>query len=141
MPMDYCDGWRGDANSASSIRSDWRAHARTARPVNGTVLAEMSFVKIRWAWLAYLLAELALSSLFLMGIIAWTKFSKAETLGGSSLATLCALDEPTRQRLGSLGDYEELQRRASKVMVRLSEGSEGLLALREGGGFGRKCDV
>ena len=113
-----------------SIRSDWKAHTRTAGPVNGTVLAETSFVHIRWAWLAYLLGELGLSTLFLVAIIAWTSFTKAETLGGSALATLCALDEPTRQSLGHVGEYNELRKRAARMHVKLVEGPEGLM-LRE----------
>ncbi|KAK0654814.1 hypothetical protein B0T16DRAFT_395715 [Cercophora newfieldiana] len=112
------------------IRSDWKAHAQTAAPVEGVVFAEMAFVNIRWAWLSYLLVELVLSSLFLVGIIWWTSFTKARNLGGSALATLCALDEATRQRLGHIGDYEELRRRAARIEVRLAEGPEGL-ALRE----------
>jgi hypothetical protein len=112
------------------VRSDWRAHVLTAPPVEGVVFAETTFVHIRWAWLSYLLVELLLSSFFLMGIIGWTAFTKARNLGGSALATLCALDEPTRQRLGHIGDYEELRRRAARVQVRLAEGPDGL-ALRE----------
>ncbi|KAK0633884.1 hypothetical protein B0T14DRAFT_491972 [Immersiella caudata] len=112
------------------VRSDWRAHVLTAPPVEGVVFAETTFVHIRWAWLSYLLVELLLSCLFLMGIIGWTAFTKAQNLGGSSLATLCALDEPTRQGLGHVGDYDELRRRAARVHVRLAEGPDGL-ALRE----------
>ncbi|KAK3356527.1 hypothetical protein B0T25DRAFT_603008 [Lasiosphaeria hispida] len=111
------------------IRSDWKAHRLTARPVNGTVIAETAFVHIRWPWLTYLLAELTLSSLFLMAIIGWAAFTKVEMLGGSALATLCALDEPTKQSLGHIGDYEEIRRRAARIHIRLTEGPEGL-ALR-----------
>lgn len=98
--------------------------------MNGTVLVETTFVRIRWAWLAYLLIELGLSCVFLMGVIGWAAFTKANTLGGSALATLCALDEGTRQSLGHVGDYEELRRRATRVKMHLAEGPEGL-ALRE----------
>ena len=115
------------------VRADWKAHVLSARPVQGVVLAETTFVQIRWAWLAYLLVELVLSSVFLVGIVVWTAVSKAENLGGSALVTLCALDEGTRRRLGHVGDYEELRRRAARMRVQLREGPEGL-ALREFGG-------
>ena len=102
----------------------------TAGPVDGTVVAETSFVHIRWPWLAYLLVELTLSTGFLIAIIAWTFFTKTEMLGGSALATLCALDEPTRQSLGHVGEYNELRRRAARMHIKLVEGPEGLM-LRE----------
>jgi len=68
-----------------------------------------------------------------VGVVVWTAVSKAENLGGSALVTLCALDEGTRRRLGHVGDYEELRRRAARMRVQLREGPEGL-ALREFGG-------
>ncbi|KAK5652179.1 hypothetical protein OQA88_10822 [Cercophora sp. LCS_1] len=109
------------------IRADWRAHTLTAGPVSGTVLVETTFVRVRWEWLAYLLVELGLACVFLVGVIGWTAFTRAETLGGSALATLCALDEGTRQTLGQLGDYEELRRRAQRIRMQLVGGPEGLV--------------
>ena len=109
-----------------SILSDWRAHPLAEGPVNGTVFVSAPFVIIRWEWLAYLLAELVLSSLFLLAIIAWTASVRAEPLRVSTLATLCALDEPTRGRLGHLGEYDEVRRRAEGLRVMLIDGPNGL---------------
>jgi len=86
----------GPLLTSFSIRSDWKVHP-SARPVSGVVFVSTPFVIIRWSWLSYLLlVELVLSSLFLFCIITWTTLTKSEALSVSTLATLCALDEPTR---------------------------------------------
>lgn len=120
-----------------SIRSDWKAHTRTSGPVKGTVFVETTFVSIRWPWLAYLLVELALSSLFLMAIIIWTTVTRTETLGSSSLATLCALDGATKQSLGHIGDYEGLRGRARGTYLQLIDGPEGLVLKEHVNGIGK----
>jgi hypothetical protein len=43
----------------------------------------------------------------------------------STLATLCALDEPTRQKLGHIGDYEGIRQRAEELQVMLVDGQTG----------------
>jgi hypothetical protein len=113
-----------------SILSDWGVHPQTEGPVNGTVFVSAPFVIIRWGWLSYLLAELVLSSLFLLAIITWTASVGAEPLRVSTFATLCALDEPTRQRLGHLGEYDEVCRRAEGLSVMLIDGPNGLTLRR-----------
>ena len=122
---DFC--WQ--SLTGGSIRSDWKVHPLTAGPVNGTVLASAPFVIIRWPWLAYLFAEIGLSGLFLCAIVTWTVSTRAEGLRVSTLATLCALDGPTRRSLGHIGDYEGIRQRSKEVQVQLVKGSEGL-ALR-----------
>lgn len=97
--------------------------------MNGTVMTPTTFVVIRWQWLVYLFGELVLSSLFLIAVITWTAMRRAEVLGSSTLATLCALDEPTRKSLGHVGDFHDLTQRAERVRVKLVNGSDGL-ALR-----------
>lgn len=119
----------GLALTRCSIRSDWKVHPRTAGPVNGTVFVSMPFVIIRWPWLAYLFVEIVLSSLFLFCIITWTMSTKSEALRVSTLATLCALDEPTRQKLGHIGEHEEIRRRAAELEVMLVDRGDGV-ALR-----------
>ncbi|KAK0652754.1 hypothetical protein B0T16DRAFT_406744 [Cercophora newfieldiana] len=111
------------------IRSDWRVHPLTAVPVNGTVFVSTPFVIIRWPWLAYLFVEIVLSSLFLFCIITWTTSTKSEALRVSTLATLCALDAPTRQALGHIGEHEGIRRRAGELEVMMLDGDDGL-ALR-----------
>ena len=90
------------------------------------MLVSTTFVIIRWPWLAYLLAELVLSSLFLLFIIVWTMSTKAGPLRVSTLATLCALDEPTRRKLGHIGEYEKIQQRAEELQIMLVDGPDGL---------------
>lgn len=119
----------GFVTNRTSIRSDWKVHPLTAGPVNGTVLTPTTFVVIRWQWLSYLLVEVLLSSLFLITVVSWTAISKAGCLKTSTLAALCALDEPTRRSLGHIGDYEQLRQRAASVSIQLVKGPDGL-ALR-----------
>jgi len=75
------------------------------------------------------MAEITLSGLFLVAVISWAATTKAGPLRGSTIATLCALDEPTRQSLGHIGNYEDLRRRGVAIQVKLVDGPDGL-ALR-----------
>ncbi|KAK1757077.1 hypothetical protein QBC47DRAFT_459729 [Echria macrotheca] len=113
------------------IRSDWKVHPFTAGPINGTVLTPTSFVIIRWQWLSYLLAELLLSSVFLIAIVSYTTASGAQPLKSSTLAILCALDDKTRSSLGHIGDYEELRRNAANTEIILEDGPTGLALKRK----------
>jgi len=115
----------GPLLTSFSIRSDWKVHP-SARPVSGVVFVSTPFVIIRWSWLSYLLVELVLSSLFLFCIIIWTTPTKSEALRVSTLATLCALDEPTRQQLGHIGDHEEIRQRTAEFQIMLVDGPDGL---------------
>jgi len=87
------------------------------------------YVVIRWPWLSYLIVEVALSGIFLIAVTASAATTRACLLRGSTLATLCALDEPTRKSLGHIGDYENLRRRGTTVRVRLVDGPDDGLAL------------
>ena len=87
------------------------------------------YVVIRWPWLSYLIVEVALSGVFLIAVTRSAATTRAGLLRGSTLATLCALDEPARKSLGHIGNYEDLRRRGAAVRVRLVEGPDDGLAL------------
>jgi len=75
--------------------------------------------------MALLEAQIALTTLFLALTILETHRKRAQILKGSSLATLCALDEQTRQHVGSINDLEMVNRKAKSVGVRLEVGASG----------------
>ncbi|KAK0619446.1 hypothetical protein B0T14DRAFT_519301 [Immersiella caudata] len=109
------------------IRSDWNVHSLTASPINGTVFVSAPFVIIRWPWLAYLLAEIVLSGLFLFIFINWALSTKTQALRLSTLATLCALDEPTRHELGHIGDYEGIRQKSMDLGIMLVDRRDGMV--------------
>ncbi|KAK4183932.1 hypothetical protein QBC35DRAFT_506964 [Podospora australis] len=88
--------------------------------VHGTVFTSTTFVKVHWEWIALLVAQLGLTAVFLVLTIVTTYVSQVQIIKSSSLATLCALDDDTRQNLGGVGDgIDELGRKAKKLEVHL----------------------
>jgi hypothetical protein len=83
-------------------------------------------VQIRWPWLLFLCLELLLSTLFLVGTIVVTKRSRMQVIKTSSLATMCALDEPTRRRLGEMHDMAAVEDAARRTDVRLEKAASGV---------------
>ncbi|KAK5651785.1 hypothetical protein OQA88_11652 [Cercophora sp. LCS_1] len=97
--------------------------------VTGVVMTPQSFVRIRWEWLAMLIAQLALTALFLLLTMSSSHREEIQVIKCSSLATLCALDEGARREIGGLDDLRDLTERAKRSHVRLDcEGSA--IALR-----------
>jgi hypothetical protein len=94
--------------------------------VNGTALSPSPYVKIEWKWLIFLMLELLFSVLFLMGTLLMTHAAGIQIIKGSSLATLCSLDESTRRFLGGINDFEAMKQRARRVEVKLEKGVSGI---------------
>lgn len=57
----------------------------------GTVLATESYVQVRWAWLTFLVIQVALSISFLLGIMVQTAVWNVKVLKGSPTAALFAI--------------------------------------------------
>ena len=93
--------------------------------LRGTVLSQTPYVLIRWTWLTFLVAELALAAAFLAGTIIITKRSRMHVMKSSSLATMCALDERTRRYLGNINDLPSLETQAKKTVVKLETSVSG----------------
>ena len=99
----------------------------TAAPdLQGTVRGPTPYVQIRWVWLIFVCLELLLSTLFLAGTIIVTKRSRLQIMKSSSLATMCALDEPTRRRLGDIHDLDAVEKAARRTDVRLERAVSGM---------------
>ncbi len=109
----------------SSIREAPFRHGANNSGVTGTVFSDTPYVLIRWPWLCFLLSELAISGIFLTGTILASRSAKMQIIKGSSLATLCAVDEFTRSRLGNITDLEGIGRKAAKTNVRMERAATG----------------
>lgn len=86
------------------IRTSIRNAGSAATAVRGTTLIGETYFHIQWAWLAFLIAQVALSALFLVGIMIQTAVWKVPVIkgSGSAAATLLALSAEDRARLEGL---------------------------------------
>ncbi|KAK4162908.1 hypothetical protein QBC43DRAFT_379646 [Cladorrhinum sp. PSN259] len=97
--------------------------------VRGTVFTPQSFVKVHWEWMAMLATQLVLAGVFLGVTVGVTYRARMQVLKGSSLATLCALDQGATREFEGVRDLNGLQNWAKGVEVRLERG-EGVVKLR-----------
>jgi hypothetical protein len=113
---------------------------------NGTNWAHVTFVEIRWGWLAFLVVELVVAAGFLAATVVCTQRMGVQVLKSSALATFFAPAEDCRAAMGGVGRVGEMRRRARGAYVRFN-GTEMVLTEREEapaadgperrGGFGR----
>ncbi|KAK0644005.1 hypothetical protein B0T16DRAFT_333678 [Cercophora newfieldiana] len=94
--------------------------------VTGTVFTPQSFIKVHWAWVSMLAVQLLLTAVFLIFTVTKTYKLRMQVIKNSSLATLCALDETTRQQIGSFGDLDGITRKAKDLEVRLERDEKGV---------------
>jgi hypothetical protein len=71
-------------------------------PVTGTAWVNITYVQVRWAWLAYLAVEIVLASCFLVSTVFSTHQLKLKVIKSSSMATLVALSGEARTLLGGV---------------------------------------
>lgn len=71
-------------------------------------------------------SQLLMTCIFLAATILYSSSSNLQILKSSSIATMCALDNDTRQLLGNVDDFGALKRRAVKVKARLERRSSGI---------------
>ncbi|KAK3386861.1 hypothetical protein B0H63DRAFT_468510 [Podospora didyma] len=112
------------------LRQSAHMYEGNSASVNGTALSPTPYVEIEWPWLVFLMAELLLSVVFLVGTLMLThSAANMQTIKGSSLATLCSLDESSRQALGGMHSLAHLQERARRAEVKLERNDDGGLWL------------
>ncbi len=111
----------------SRMRTKGATYTNSSGAVTGTTLEARTIIRVRWSWLALLATQLVLAIAFLIATAVATHSSGVQILKGSSLATLCVLDDATRDRLGKVEDVRELYRHARGLAVRLE--SDGTLRL------------
>ncbi|CAK7217112.1 hypothetical protein SEUCBS140593_003095 [Sporothrix eucalyptigena] len=97
--------------------------------IEGTAWASETYVHVRWGWLAFLGAQIAICIVFLVFTIVATHMSGAMVLKSSPLAALMALGRTERDGLGNLGTETDMKQRASAYQAALV-GSELVITPR-----------
>ncbi|KAH6856284.1 hypothetical protein B0I37DRAFT_366999 [Chaetomium sp. MPI-CAGE-AT-0009] len=122
------------ANTARSVTNLLRqcntllGRRDAAAIVKGSVITSQAYVQVRWVWMTPLAAQLILTGAFLIFTVSATRRARMQVVKCSSLALLYALDEPTRQCVGSIKDLESMTQMARMAGVRL-ERSTSQMAL------------
>lgn len=113
-------------NLATALTSHVRSLG-TGDPVYGDMRLTHTFVRVRWAWLAYPVALVLLSILFLVStIIKSARCADQEVWKSSPLALLYhGFHTETRERLGPLNTLEEMERSSQQVRVTLRKDRVG----------------
>ncbi|CAK7230310.1 hypothetical protein SBRCBS47491_007541 [Sporothrix bragantina] len=87
--------------------------------VQGTAWASETYVHVRWGWLAFLGAQIAICIAFLVFTIVATHVSGTMVLKSSPLAALLALSQSDRDALGNLGTEADMKQRAAMYKATL----------------------
>lgn len=111
----------GHANSWNSIRT----RPDRGDPAPGTAFASLTYVKIKWVWLTFLIVLEVASVVLLASTIFATNRAKMAILKSSSLATMCMLNEGSRAHIGGATTAGELLQNASTLNVRLERDETG----------------
>jgi hypothetical protein len=120
------------ANISDSLTTYIRQNSpqKHSSPVHGAVLQEQTCVQVRWAWLAYPLALIALTLNFLMAVIVETRRGEGKHHDWKSnpLAMMFhGLDEQTIKttQAGRLVRSSDMMHAAQQVRVRLARNENG----------------
>jgi hypothetical protein len=90
-----------------------------AHMVEGTAWAIETYVHVRWGWLAFLGAQIAICIAFLVFTIAATHVSGTMVLKSSPLAALMALGQSGRDVVGNLSTEADMKQRAARYRAKL----------------------
>ena len=85
--------------------------------VQGTAYAEQTVVHVRWEYMSLLAAQLFLTILILAVTIIWTYSADVQILKSNSLATMCALSENIKRRVGGLENLNEMEKNANIQVI------------------------
>ncbi|KAI9721228.1 MAG: hypothetical protein M1812_002389 [Candelaria pacifica] len=109
-------------NLATSLTSHIRSLG-TGIPVYGDMRSTHTFVRVQWVWLAYPIALVVFSIIFLIStIVKSAGCANQEVWKSSPLALLYhGFHTETRERLSSLNTLEEMEMNSQKVRVTLSK--------------------
>ena len=100
----------------------------------GTAYALQTLIRIRWPYISLLVVQLGLTIIVLLFTIVATNRSRMQILKGNSLATMCALTQEVKTKLGGMENMERLKGRAKVMMVELERGADGkVMGLAEKG--------
>ncbi|KAK0742612.1 hypothetical protein B0T18DRAFT_447546, partial [Schizothecium vesticola] len=107
-------------NMSAAVTNMFRTSRHSPTLLRGTALADETFVKVQWGWLAFLVGQMALSFVFL-GVTVWrtTKMGAPVIKSSTVAAMMTAPTEEVLGRLGGVGGLEEAEEKAKGVRVRL----------------------
>ena len=91
----------------------------------GTTYALQTLIHIRWPYISFIAIQLWLTIIVLLFTIIATYRSRMEILKGNSLATMCALSQSVKAKLGGVGDMEGLTSKAKTMKVKLERSEDG----------------
>ncbi len=98
-----------------------RTHPNSGNPVLGTAFISQSYVKIKWEWLIFLIVLEASSIIFLTATMIETKNAKMAILKSSSLVSMCALGEESKDYIGANESRGGVLKNALGLEVRLAK--------------------
>ncbi|KAL1905955.1 hypothetical protein Sste5344_008344 [Sporothrix stenoceras] len=87
--------------------------------IEGTAWANETYVHVRWGWLAFLGAQIAICIAFLVFTIAATHSSGTMVLKSSPLAALMAIGQSGRGAVGNLSTESDMKQRAARYKATL----------------------
>jgi hypothetical protein len=93
--------------------------------ITGTSYAQQTLIRIRWPYISFLAVQLGLTIIVLLFTIVATHRSRMQILKGNSLATMCALSQGAKTKVGGMEDIEGLKKRAKGMRVGLERGADG----------------
>src|SRR5438552_15684080 len=93
--------------------------------ITGTAYAPQTLIHIRWPYISFLAIQLWLTIIILLFTIIATYRSRIQILKGNSLATMCALSQSVKAKLGGLDDMEGLRSKAKTMKVMLERSADG----------------
>src|ERR1700722_6673510 len=93
--------------------------------ITGTAYALQTLIRIRWPYISFLAVQLGLTIIVLLFTIVATYRSRMQILKGNSLATMSALSQRVKTKLGGMEDMERLKKRAKGMRVELERGADG----------------
>ncbi|KAK3394351.1 hypothetical protein B0H63DRAFT_43517 [Podospora didyma] len=103
---------------------------------DGIVLITESYIRVQWSWLAFLASQVAISTMFLLGIMVQTAVWKVKIVKGSAIATLFAITAKDKAALElERGEGEEspgmdfetngMTRKLESLTCRLTQANRG----------------
>ncbi|KAH8897278.1 hypothetical protein GQ53DRAFT_837938 [Thozetella sp. PMI_491] len=96
--------------------------ANTANYTSGTAWVDETYVHIRWAWAAFIAAQMLMSYILLAATVAWTYRLRVAIVKSSALSSMLAATDSVRAAVGTAANFKEVEGRAKTVLVRLENG-------------------
>lgn len=93
--------------------------------VEGIAFSRVPLIRIRWRWMALMIAQVLLTIVIVAVVIQMTSESDMEARKDSSIAGLCAVDAGLKAEIGQFSDLSGMKKRSRKLKVRLDKTTGG----------------